>query len=240
MTKGVEEGLVSRVTTAARGALRRVGTTLREASRPAAPVFGLVTDLFRPRRLLLAENVLLRQQLLVLRRQVKRPNLTAFDRTVMVIASALSGTWRESVLLVKPETILRWHRQGFQMFWGWRMRYQQPPQTRISIETIELIRRMARENRLWGAERIRGELLKLGIRVAKRTVQSYLKRDVQPHPTGQRWATFLENHGRDIWSCDFIQTYDIWFRPIFAFFIINVGVARPTRLGERAKSCTWR
>ena len=104
------KSLASGLTTVARRALRRVGTTLRAASRPATPAFGLVTDLLRPRRLLLAENVLLRQQLLVLRRQVKRPNLTAFDRAVMVAASAVTGTWRESVLLVKPETILRWSR----------------------------------------------------------------------------------------------------------------------------------
>ena len=92
------KSLVSRVTTATRRALRRASTALRDASRPAAPLVGLVTDLFRPRRLLLSENVLLRQQLLVLRRQVKRPKLTVLDRAVMVIASALTGTWRESVL----------------------------------------------------------------------------------------------------------------------------------------------
>lgn len=108
------------------------------------------------------------------------------------------------------------------MFWRWRTRHQKP-RPRISIETIELIRRMARENRLWGAERIRSELLKLGIRVAKRTVQKYLRRGVQPRPSGQRWATALENHSKNIWACDFVQTYAIWFRPIFAFFIINVG-----------------
>jgi putative transposase len=200
----VLKSLVSRVTTATRRALRRVSAVFREAPRPAAPVFGLVTDLFRPRRLLLAENVLLRQQLLVLRRQIKRPNLTAFDRAVIVIASAITGTWRESVLLVKPETILRWHRQGFQMFWRWRMRHQKP-QPRISVDTIEFIRRMAGENRLWGAERIRGELLKLGIRVAKRTIQRYLKRGLRPRRTDQRWATFLENHSKNIWACDFVQ-----------------------------------
>jgi hypothetical protein len=118
-----------------------------------------------------------------------------------LVASAITETWRESVLLVKPETILRSHRQGFQMFWRWRTRHQQPPQIRISIETIELIRRVARENHLWGAERIRGELLKLGIRVAKRTVQKYLRTGVKPRSTGQRWATLLENHGKDIWAC---------------------------------------
>jgi putative transposase len=83
---------------------------------------------------LLAENVLLRQQLLVLRRQIKRPSLTAFDRAVIVVASAITETWRESVLLVKPETILRWHRQGFQMIWRWRTRHQKP-RPRISIDT---------------------------------------------------------------------------------------------------------
>ena len=137
------------------GVVGRVSTALRDAARPAAPVFGLVTDLLRPRRLLLAENVLLRQQLLVLRRQIKRPNPTAFDRAVIVVASAITGTWRDSVLLVKPETILRWHRQGFRMFWRWRTRCTKP-KPRISTDTIGLIRRMADENRLWGAERIRG------------------------------------------------------------------------------------
>ncbi|HEY5373323.1 MAG TPA: hypothetical protein VIK01_06530 [Polyangiaceae bacterium] len=228
------------MTTATRRALRHVSAALREASRPAAPVFGMVTDLLRPRRFLLAENVLLRQQLLVLQRQVKRPNLTAFDRAVIVAVSAITGTWRESVLLVKPETILRWHRQGFQMFWRWRTR-QQKPQPRISSDTIELIGRMGRENCLWGAERIRGELLKLGIRVAKRTIQKYLKRGVQPRPSGQRWATFLENHSKNIWACDFIQTYDIWFRPIFAFFIINVGTREVAHVSAtRAAACSVR
>jgi putative transposase len=235
----VLKSLVSRVTTATRRALRRVSAVFREASRPAAPVFGLVTDLFRPRRLLLAENVLLRQQLLVLRRQIKRPNLTAFDRAVIVIASAITSAWRESVLLVKPETILRWHRQGFQMFWRWRTRHQKP-QPRISVDTIELIRRMARENRLWGAERTRGELLKLGIRVAKRTIQRYLKRGVRPRRTDQRWATFLENHSKNIWACDFVQTYDIWFRPIFAFFIINLRTREVVHVSAtRAPSQQW-
>jgi putative transposase len=236
----VLKSLARRLTTVASRALRRVGTALREASRPAAPVLRLVTDLLRPRRLLLAENVLLRQQLLVLRRQIKRPSLTAFDRAVIAIASAVTGTWRESVLLVKPETILRWHRQGFQMLWRWRTRHQQPTQARISIETIELIRRMAHENRLWGAERIRGELIKLGIRVAKRTVQKYLKRDAQPRPSGQRWATFLENHSKNVWACDFVQTYDIWFRPIFAFFIINVGTREVVHVAvTRAPTQQW-
>jgi hypothetical protein len=144
----VLKSLASRLTTVASRVLRRVSTIVRDASQPVTPVFGLVTDLLRPRRLLLAENVLLRQQLLVLRRQIRRPNLTAFDRIVIVAASAVTGTWHESVHLVKPETVLRWHRRGFQIFWRWRTR-DQKPQARVSMDTVELIRRMARENPCW-------------------------------------------------------------------------------------------
>ena len=92
----------------------------------------------------------------------------------------------------------------------------------MAPDVITLIRCMAADNRLWGAERIRGELLKLGIRVAKRTVQRYLRgaHPRSPH-RGQSWATFVQNHS--VWACDFLQTYDIWFRPIFAFFIVDVN-----------------
>jgi putative transposase len=110
----------------------------------------------------------------------------------------------------------------------------------MSIETIELVRRVSDENRLWGAERIRGELLRLGIRVAKRTVQRYLKPGAKPRPTDQRWATFLENHVKQIWTCDFIQTYDVWFKPILAFFIINLGTREVVHAAvTRSPSSAW-
>jgi putative transposase len=101
---------------------------------------------------------------------------------------------------------------------------------------------MADDNRLWGSERIRGELLKLGIRVAKRTVQRYMRgaRPSAPHG-GQRWPTFLRNH--IVWACDFLQTCDIWFRPIFAFFIVDVNTRRVvhvavTRAPTQSRSCS--
>jgi transposase InsO family protein len=124
--------------------------------------------------------------------------------------------------LVKPETVLRWHRDAFRLWWRWKTRPHQA-QTRISAETVALIKRLARDNRLWGAERIRGELLKLNIHVAKRTIQRYLQSGGRPRSTGQQWSTFLENHAKDMWACDCLQTYDVWFRPLFAFFIVNVG-----------------
>jgi hypothetical protein len=83
---------------------------------------------------------------------------------------------------------------------------------------------MATENRLWGAERIRGELLKLDIQVCKRTIQKYMSNVRTPRPKGQRWATFLHNHAKDIWACDFLQVTDLFFRPLFAFFIVELRV----------------
>ena len=94
---------------------------------------------------------------------------------------------------------------------------------RLRVELIDLIQAMATANGLWGAERIRGELLKLGIRVRKRTVQQYM-RSVRPRGQhGQTWGTFLRNHTHDIWACDFLQLYDAWFRPIYAFFLVAHG-----------------
>lgn len=142
-------------------------------------------------------------------------------------------------MLVKPETILRWHRQGFRLFWRAKSRRGQC-RPRVAAETIALVKQMATENRLWGAERIRGELLKLGIRVSKRTVQKYMRGARPTTSGGQSWETFIANHAEQIWSCDFVQTYDRWFRPIFAFFIINVGTREVISVGvTRSPSAVW-
>jgi putative transposase len=138
---------------------------------------GLVADFLRTRAQLITENALLRQQLIVAARAVKRPTLRRHERGLLVLLAAFLPRWRDAVLLVKPETILRWHRAGFRLFWRWRSRSLRAARPRpcLAERSIDLIYRMARENRLWGAERIRGELLKLGIRVSKRTVQKYMR-----------------------------------------------------------------
>jgi len=222
-------------------AARRLGQAIRCAVKPAADglVPGLVADLTRSRAELLTENALLRQQLIVLRRHAKRPKIRRYERAVMVMLAALTRTWRDALLLVRPETILRWHRAGFGLFWRSKSR---PTCTteRLSSATIALIKRMAIDNRLWGAERIRGELLKLGIRVSKRTIQRYMRSARGPRPWGQSWATFLTNHGSQVWVCDFLQTYDIFFRPIFAFFIVELGSRRVVHVGvTRSPSSAW-
>jgi transposase InsO family protein len=111
---------------------------------------------------------------------------------------------------------------------------------RIPEETIELIRRLAVENRLWGAERVRGELLKLGVQVPKKTILKHMRRARGPRPWGQSWSTFLRNHMHQAWACDFLQLYDIWFRPIFAFFIIELGSRKVLHIGvTHNPTATW-
>src|SRR5207248_9526144 len=102
---------------------------------------------------------------------------------------------------------------------------------KVATETIALIREMVTKNRLWGAERIRGELLKLGIHVCKRTIQKYIREVRTPQPRGQRWATFLRNHAAQIWACDFLQVTDLFFRPLFAFFLIELKSRKVIHVG---------
>ena len=183
-----------------------------------------VADVFRPRWALLAEIALLRHQLTVLQRSVGRPRVTRFDRIALVALAAVTPTWRNVLSIVQPETLLRWHRVGFKALWRWRSRIR--PASRLAPETAALVRSMASANRLWGAERIRGELLKLGIRVSKRTVQKHMRAVRKGTPGGQRWSTFLRNHAREAWACDFLQAYDVFFRPIFAFVFIELATRK--------------
>jgi len=187
-------------------------------------------DLVRSRAQLLAENALLRHQLLVLRRSVARPAVTRADRVLLVLLAGHVRAWRQALLLIQPETLLRWHRAGFRALWRRKSR-PGPGRPPLPAETVALIRRLAADNPLWGTERIRGELRKLGIRVAKRTVQTYLPRQRTPRSPGQSWATFLRNHATDIWACDFLPVTDLLFRPVYAFFVIALGSRRVVHVG---------
>jgi transposase InsO family protein len=121
--------------------------------------------------------------------------------------------------------VLRWHRAGFRLLWRRKSRALGRTR-RVTPEVVAPIQQLARESRLWGAERIRGELLKLGVRVCKRTVQKYMRQGRGPRPRGQTWAAFLRNHGQHIWACDFLQTVDLCFRPLFAFFLVELASRR--------------
>ena len=218
-----------RLTSIAAGIRRAVAAHLW--IRPAGiHTTGTGADLLRGRAQLLAENALLRHQLIVLRRSVPQPTVTPTDRALLVLLAGRVRAWRQALLLVQPETLLRWHRAGFRSFWTRKSR-PGPGRPPLPTETVALIRRMAAENPLWGAERICGELGKLGILVAKRTIQTYLRGNRVPGPRGQAWATFLRSHAAETWACDFLPVTDLLFRPLFAFFVIELATRRVVHVG---------
>lgn len=214
------------------GAVRlweRAGAAARRvalARLAPAPSFGVargfLADLWRTPAELRAENAFLRHQLTVAARGSKRPQVRAWDRFLLLALSRVLPRWRDALLLVKPDTLLRWHRDSFRLFWTWRSRKKSPFPPRVPSEVVDIIRRMATENRLWGAERIRGELLKLGIAVSKRTIQRYMSKARTTPPSGQRWSSFLRQQAAGIWACDFVEVRDLWFRCHYVFVVIHL------------------
>ncbi len=160
--------------------------------------------MLRSRESLEAEILFLRRQLAMYRERGVRPKRV--DAATRVALAFLSRwfDWRSALVIVRPETLIRWHRAGFRLWWRWKCGPGRPP---IPKELRELIRRMARENAGWGQERITNELLlKLGLRVSLRTVGKYMPRPAPGRPRGdQRWPTFLRNHARAIIACDFVS-----------------------------------
>src|SRR5262249_51948328 len=181
-------------------------------------ILGMLTDQARSKSELVAENALLRQQLMILSRQVKRPACTKTDRMLLVLLARATRSWKQALLIVQPDTLLGWHRQAFRWFWRQRSKLTSR-KPKIPAETVALIKTIALNNRLWGAERIRGELLKLGLHVSKRTIQKYMHQN-PARSSSQTWSTFLHNHAKAIWACDFLPVSDLFFRSLFAFFII--------------------
>jgi putative transposase len=194
--------------------------------------FNAALDLTRSKSELVLENALLRQQLIVLQRQTKRPKLTWKDRSLIVLLSSKLRAWKDALIIVQPDTVLRWHRELFKRFWKRKSKPQQkqgrPP---LADNLVALIKRVAKENLTWGAERIRGELLKLGIKVSKSTIQKYMKGVRESLTSKQTWATFLRDHASQIWACDFLQTYDVFFCTVFVFVIIELGSRRVVHFG---------
>jgi putative transposase len=134
---------------------------------------------------------------------------------------------------------MRWHHQGFKLYWKFKSRATSA-KPRIAAETVALIKEMASNNRLWGAERIRGELLKLGLRVSKRTIQKYMRPVRTVRPRGLNWKTFLQTHADQIWACDFLPVTDVLFRSLYAFFIIELHSRKVIHVGvTRCPTDAW-
>jgi hypothetical protein len=210
------------------GVLETIYLRLTQLPRSSQTV-GIRGDLHRSKADLIAENALLRQQLILLSRQAKPPRLTRRDRLWLLCLASRVRNWRGALLIIKPDNLLRWHRQGFRLFWRLKSRAISN-RSRLPTEVIALVQQMARENQTWGAERIRGELLKLGIHVAKRTIQKYMRLVRAAGPHYPSWSTFLHNQTQGVWACDFLPVIDLCFRHLFIFFI-QVGTRRVIHFG---------
>jgi transposase InsO family protein len=160
----------------------------------------------------------LRHQLGVLQRSVKRPKLTTADRLLWVALSRVWKDWRSALSIVKPDTVLKWHRKAFRFFWTWKSRKRQCGRPPVPKEIRDLIRQMCRENPTWGAPRIHGELLMLGIDIGETSVSKYMPR--RRTPPSQTWRTFVENHTRDLVSIDFFTVPTIRFQILYVFLVL--------------------
>ena len=183
-------------------------------------VIAAARSALRTRAELALENLALRQQLAVLQHRRRRPPLSWTDRFFWIALSRAWSRWRAALTIVKPDTVVRWHRTAFRRFWTWRSRRPQgrPPTNR---DIRVLVRRMAQANPFWGAPRIHGELLKLGIDIGERTVSNMMpKQPRKPPPPDQTWRTFLTNHVGTLASIDFFTVPTATFRVIYVFVVL--------------------
>ena len=183
---------------------------------------GVILRLFCDRRRLLLENLALRQQLAALKRRHPRPRLAVFDRVFWVLARKFWCGWKQALIIVSPETVVRWHRSGFALYWRAISKARRMMgRRRISKEVRDLIFRMVAENPTWGAPRIHGELLMLGFHVSERTISRWMRRAPRDPRPAQRWLAFLRNHREVIAAMDFFTVPTLTFRVLYCFFVIG-------------------
>jgi hypothetical protein len=173
----------------------------------------------RSRQRLLLENLLLRQQLQAPFAPSAGLASTFATKLFWLVVRRLHQNWRRHLLLVRPETVLHWHRKGWRLFWRWRSR-SRLGRSRLNSEARALIATIAAQNPHWGTERIRGELLKLGIAVSARSIRRYRRRG-PARPPCQSWRTFLANHTQAIWAADLFVVQTLTFQTLYVLFLIS-------------------
>lgn len=195
-----------------------------------------------PRHKLALEAAALRQQLAVFKRKQRRPKLDRLDRLFWIVLRRLWSDWTEALIIVKPETVVSWHRAGFRLFWRWRSRRRRPGRPKISAQICQLIQRMKTENQKWGAPRIHGELLRLGFDISEPTISRYLRRlGRNPDQSkAKQWMAFLSNHREVIVAFDFFTVPNLTFRIYYCFFVIEHGRRRILHFNATAHpTCDW-
>ena len=196
-----------------------------------APVAAL-SSVFKTRAALQLENLALRHQLGILRRSVKKPKLTPLDRLLWAWLCRVWADWPSALIVVKPETVIAWHRKGFRLFWTWKVRNGQPGRPSVPKDVRDLIRLMSRANPTWGAPRIHGELLKLGMNIGETSVSKYMVRHRKP--PSHTWRTFLENHVKNLVSVDFFTVPTLRFQVLYVFLVLAHDRRRILHFGVTA------
>ena len=187
---------------------------------------GFLRSLFIHREALMLENLALRQQLATYKRTCKRPRLRMLDRAFWVGLSKLWRKWPTALIVVKPDTVIGWHRMGFKLYWRWKSRAKRPGRPCIPQEHIDFIRRISMDNPGWGEDKIAQELkLKLGVNHSSSTVRRYMVRRPDPH-RGQRWRTFIKNHSHELFACDFMTQYTALFTTVYVFVVMEISTRR--------------
>ncbi|MFH2053279.1 MAG: hypothetical protein ABIK96_12490 [bacterium] len=187
-------------------------------------IFDTLRDLFRSRHDLFLENLALRQQLLVRERQTGKPQFRNRDRVFWVILSRFWPGWKNPLLLVKPQTVIAWHRFLWRKYWQRKSQPKDKGRPRIPIEAIELIRKISFENPNWGAAHIQGELMMLGYYLLASTVAEYMvRRRGRPN---QNWKTFIRNHLHEIGAIDFLTVPTITFKTLYIFIVQSLDRRR--------------
>jgi putative transposase len=166
------------------------------------------------------ENIALRQQLAVLKRGSRKPKIRNRDRIFWVLLSRFWGDWEKALIIVEPATVIKWHRKGFKLFWRFKSRLKSPGRPPVCKEIRNLVKKITLSNPLWGAPRIHGELLKLGIEISERSV-SNLIRSLKCSPPSQTWKTFLKNHMHNTVSIDFFTVPTVTFKVLFVLVILK-------------------
>jgi transposase InsO family protein len=184
-------------------------------------LFVLFVRSVRSRRELLLENLALRQQLAVLKQKHLQPRFAAPDKLFWVVLRLLWPGWKHALMLVQPETVVRWHKAGFKLYWTWLSRRRKRAGRKcVSKELRELIFRMVAENSTWGAPRFHGELKMLGFEISERTVLRWMRKAPRSPEPAKRWATFLSNHREAIAAMDFFTVPTLTFGVLYCFFVI--------------------
>jgi putative transposase len=208
----------------------------------ALAVIAYARAFFLARNKLALEAAALRQQLAVFKRKEPRPKLRRLDRLFWIVLRRLWPGWIEALIIVKPETVVSWHRAGFRLFWRLRSKFRQPGRPQVSAEIRQLIRRMKVDNPSWGAPRIHGELLQLGFEISEPTVSRYLQRLKRHRDEGKvkRWSVFLNNHREVTAAFDFFTVPTLTFRILYCFFVIEHGRRRILHFNATAHpTCDW-